>query len=161
AFLAHVRAMVHAKPVPPFHVKGKKDPVNASVVAQVGTRSAEDRNDVSPFVGRAGELDLLLSAAASAAGGAGQVVDIVAEPGLGRSRLVIEAAARWSLETRRSGAEIFTDAAPYLPFRHLVRTLLGVEPDADAATVARALEDTVAARAPRLTDWIPLLGDLV
>ena len=92
-FLAHVRPEVRAEPVPPFPVKGKTDPVNVSVVTRVGSRSADISYSAGPFVGRAGELELLLHAATSAAAGAGQVVDIVAEPGLGKSRLVTEAAA--------------------------------------------------------------------
>ena len=75
-------------------IKGKKEPVNVYRVIAPSTRRT--RFDVSaesgltPFVGRERELDLLLDGFKRAKGGRGQAFSIMAEAGLGKSRLLYE-----------------------------------------------------------------------
>jgi predicted ATPase/class 3 adenylate cyclase len=75
-------------------VKGKKEPVRVYRVIAPSTRRT--RFDVSaergltPFVGRERELDLLLDGFERAKGGRGQAFSIIAEAGLGKSRLLYE-----------------------------------------------------------------------
>jgi predicted ATPase len=75
-------------------VKGKKEPVNVYRVIATSTRRT--RFDVSaergltPFVGRERELDLLLDGFERAKEGRGQAFSIIAEAGLGKSRLLYE-----------------------------------------------------------------------
>ena len=75
-------------------VKGKKEPVRVYRVIAPSTRRT--RFDVSaergltPFVGRGRELDLLLDGFERAKGGRGQAFSIIAEAGLGKSRLLYE-----------------------------------------------------------------------
>jgi class 3 adenylate cyclase/tetratricopeptide (TPR) repeat protein len=75
-------------------VKGKKERVKVYRVISAGTRMT--RFDVSaergltPFVGRARELELLLDGFERAKGGRGQAFSIIAEAGLGKSRLLYE-----------------------------------------------------------------------
>ncbi len=75
-------------------VKGKKEPVE--VFRVISPRARRTRFDVSaergltPFVGRRHELELLLDAFNRAIGGRGQAFSIMAEAGVGKSRLLYE-----------------------------------------------------------------------
>ncbi|MFD8500644.1 ATP-binding protein [Amycolatopsis sp. NPDC059657] len=85
------------------------------------TRNARDR-----FVGRAAEREVLGERLRVAAGGAGQVVLVAGEPGVGKTRLAEETVAdarslgmatAWGRSTKEAGSP------PYWPFRQLARTL--------------------------------------
>jgi class 3 adenylate cyclase/tetratricopeptide (TPR) repeat protein len=167
SFLTRVHGFV-TESLEPFNVKGKTEPVLASVV--LGRRdakgaqklpSAPSTDSALPLIGRDAELKALAEAAARAMGGAGAAVEIVAEPGMGKSRLVAEAAASWDLETRRMFCEEYGEATPYLPFRHLFDAVLGVAEAAGSDEAAQVLADRVASRAPGLVAWVPLLATLV
>jgi class 3 adenylate cyclase/tetratricopeptide (TPR) repeat protein len=75
-------------------VKGKEEPINAFRVIAPSTRRT--RFDVSanrgltPFVGRERELELLLDGLERAKAGRGQAFSIMAEAGIGKSRLLYE-----------------------------------------------------------------------
>jgi hypothetical protein len=62
-------------------VKGKSKPIDAVSVGPVIGSSALSTASGLPFLGRETELDLLVRAGATAAGGDGQFVEIVGEPG--------------------------------------------------------------------------------
>jgi predicted ATPase/class 3 adenylate cyclase len=78
----------------PQQVKGKVEPVNVYQVIAPSTRRT--RFDVSaergltPFVGRERELELLLDGFERAKTGRGQAFSIIAEAGVGKSRLLYE-----------------------------------------------------------------------
>ena len=75
-------------------VKGKKDPIK--VYRAIAPSTSRTRFDVSaergltPFVGRARELEFLLDGFERAKGGRGQAISIVSEAGIGKSRLLYE-----------------------------------------------------------------------
>ena len=75
-------------------IKGKEEPINVYRVIAPSTRRT--RFDVSaergltPFVGRERELELLLDGFERAKAGRGQAFSIVAEAGVGKSRLLYE-----------------------------------------------------------------------
>lgn len=167
SFLARVQGAFTTEPLEPFRVKGKSQPVVASVVVgpAVGPGSARSVlppvDDALPLLGRAAELEELAEAAEQAARGEGGAVEVVAEPGMGKSRLVAEAAAQWRLETRRMYCDEYGGATPYLPFRHLLYAMVGLEEAAGVVEVVEALEAMVADRVPELLAWLPLLATLV
>jgi len=77
----------------------------------------------SLFVGRHGELLTVRDRLGAAAGGAGQVVLISGEPGIGKTSLATEVAAT-SGTTVCWGRAVQDDGSPpYWPFRQVVRTL--------------------------------------
>ena len=80
--------------VDPFFVKGKAKPVEAWRVGPVIGAKTEVAAVELPFTGRQAELELLIGASATAAGGSGQFVEIVADAGMGKSRLVAELRSR-------------------------------------------------------------------
>jgi transcriptional regulator with AAA-type ATPase domain/tetratricopeptide (TPR) repeat protein len=111
---------------------------------------------MSRFVGRAQELALLEAWWAAAVGGNGQVVGIVGEPGVGKSRLLWE-----FIQGQRQQARVFEAAAvvlgtptPYGPIIDLLRAILGIEPSNDT--------DTVRAKVTRhVRDLDPAFGPIV
>jgi class 3 adenylate cyclase len=86
------------KPLGPTKVKGVSEPVNVYEVTGPGPlRTRLQRaaaRGYTKFVGREREMDVLQHAAELAKGGRGQLVAVVADPGLGKSRLRFEFRAR-------------------------------------------------------------------
>jgi hypothetical protein len=81
----------------------------------------------SPFVGRERELEILHARLAQAAGGQGQSVGIVGEPGMGKSRLLAE----WRQRLPAHGVTYlegrclsYGSATPYLPVLDWLRAAL-------------------------------------
>jgi DNA-binding NtrC family response regulator/tetratricopeptide (TPR) repeat protein len=88
------------------------------------------RGPLTPLVGRGPELEQLRHALARAAAGHGQVVAIVGEPGVGKSRLVWEVMRAhldhgWLIG--HGTAVSYGQATPYLPVIDLLRTYFHVE----------------------------------
>jgi class 3 adenylate cyclase/tetratricopeptide (TPR) repeat protein len=73
-------------------LKGFTKPVQAWEVTQSSTTASRYRarllGEPLPFVGREGELDILVRSWGKARAGRGQVVEIIGEPGIGKSRLI-------------------------------------------------------------------------
>lgn len=160
AVLDRTRTSFEAERLAPFTVKGKTEPVEAFVVGRI-RHAAGPSGDHTPFVVRQGELEELLEAARSVRPGRGAVVEVVAEPGMGKSVLVAQAMARWPLPTYRLACEEYGSATPYLPFRWLLRAILELPEQAPATAVAARLGAAVASDAPDLAPWLPLLGDVL
>jgi len=145
--------------VPPFHVKGKTEPVQAYAVGSPQGVNPEVRSSL-PFVGRQFELERLEAALSSADAGSGRVVLVEADRGLGKSRLVDE------LRLRHPEALLFLlqgepygGGTPYLPFRRSLRELLGISTD-DPELAAKQLTDLVAGLGPETEPLAPLLAPL-
>ena len=94
ATLRLVEGLVRVQALGPVPVKGLAEPVE--VYELVGATALRRRLQVavarglSPFVGRQSELEALQQALARAGAGQGQVVALLGEPGVGKSRLVYE-----------------------------------------------------------------------
>src|SRR5262249_56208096 len=94
ATLRLVEGLVRVQGLGPIPIKGLAEPVE--VFELVGATALRRRLQVavarglSPFVGRLPELEALQQALARAGAGQGQVVALIAEPGVGKSRLVYE-----------------------------------------------------------------------
>lgn len=142
----------------PFYVKGKKLPIQAfSVREPVGIRVLAGSGSV-PLIGRDRELGELLQTWDSAVSGNGRVVEISAEPGMGKSRLLEEFLAKPKAGVLvQAECRLYQATTPYFPFRALLRGAWGMEnlnPDA----TAEALNALVKASAPQLEPWLALIG---
>ena len=84
--------------------------------------------DLTPLVGREEEIALLLRRWERAKTGAGRVVHIMADPGIGKSRLMRELRVRLADDRHRS-MEFFCSPlhrdTPYHPFSHQIETAAG------------------------------------
>src|SRR5262249_36863513 len=91
ATLALTEGYVDARPIGKLDVKGLTQPVETwELVGATGARSrlqARAAQGLTKFVGRAAELTELLRTFERVRGGRGEVVAIVGEPGVGKSRL--------------------------------------------------------------------------
>ena len=144
--------------LPPFMVKGKSKPVGAVAIGElIGARSEEQV--ALPLVGRSDEMAVVGQALADVRAGDGCLLDIVGEPGIGKSRLVAEMLTGVEdMPVVKAPCEQYESSTAYFPFRRLLRDVLGVPANAAAQEVATRLLDRVAVDAPGLLPWLPLLG---
>jgi DNA-binding NtrC family response regulator/tetratricopeptide (TPR) repeat protein len=122
------------------------------------------RGGMTPLVGRDSELEQLHRALARAETGHGQVVALVGEPGVGKSRLVWEIAHAQQAHgwlVLQGAAVSYGTATPYLPVVNLLRTYFEVgdqdEPRAIRDKVTRKLLALDRALEPTLPAFLALL----
>jgi class 3 adenylate cyclase/tetratricopeptide (TPR) repeat protein len=157
AVVGRSRTAFHTEVLEPFMVKGKALPVHAVAVGHVvGARTGELDG---PFVGRTDELALLDEMLARTRDRSGTFVDLVGEPGIGKSRLVAEVCARAAgLTVVHCPSGAYESGTAYFPFRALLREALGVRHDTDPGAIAARLTDRIKDNAPELLPWLPLLA---
>ncbi len=145
---ALVEGYVEVKPLGLVPVKGLDEPVEIYEVTGAGvarTRlQAGARRGLTRFVGRDAEVEQLRRLGDLASARHGQVVAIVGEPGIGKSRLVWEfthslASQDWRI--MESSAVSHGKATPYLPIAEFLRTYFRVEDGEDAGTVQERIAD--------------------
>ena len=91
--------------------------------------------------------------------GSGRVLDIVGEPGIGKSRLLEELRMRaGDLRGLQVTCEAYTAAVPHVVSRQLLHQVLRDALDADAGHVTARLRAAVSAAEPALEPWLPLLA---
>ena len=151
-----------------FSVKGVHDPVRVYELEGVGplrTRLDVARaRGLSRFVGREAETAVLENALARAIAGNGQVVGIVADAGLGKSRLCFEFAER----CRGRGIEVIAGYAvphgkwiPFLPLLQLLRDFCGITERNGSEEARRKIAGTLLLRAQGIQEDLPLLFDFL
>ena len=128
----------------PFMVKGKAKPVQAWAVGEVLGSRTRDASVQLPLIGRDQELAELRAALVDAEAGHGWLIELVGEPGIGKSRLIEELHAEQEANVLLATAEAFTSSSPYIVWRALLRALLGVDWEADDETVLRHLQERIA-----------------
>src|SRR5215475_704207 len=123
-----VDGFVIVKSLGPIPIKGLIEPLEVHEVTGVGpvrTRFQYGaRRGLTPFVGRERELEQLRQAQRLAGSGQGQVVALVAEAGVGKSRLVFELAHSPVLEdwvVMECAAVSYGKAMGYLPVVNLLK----------------------------------------
>ncbi|HET9591678.1 MAG TPA: adenylate/guanylate cyclase domain-containing protein, partial [Solirubrobacterales bacterium] len=151
-----------------FEIKGASRPVQVFELAGVG--QARTRLDLaaergfSRFVARERELERLQAALRRAGEGEAGAVGVVAEPGIGKSRLYHEFVQR----CRSEGTEVFEaqgqahgKSIPFMPILQMLRAFFGIE-DGDSEQTAR---EKIAGRALLLdasfAEDLPLLFDFL
>ena len=141
-----VSGYVRLEAVGPLEVRGKRDRVGAYRVLAAGPRrtplDAAGERTLSRFVGRARHLRTLNDLLARALEGEGQVVGVVGEPGIGKSRLIHEfrsSLGRTRLTYLQGQCLSFGSKTPYLPIADLVRGNCGIVASDDVAKAAAKL----------------------
>jgi len=162
-----VHGYFDTRPLGALQAKGKTEPLLAWEV--LGAREARTRLDVeegrglTPLVGRERELGLLLDAFDRARAGQGQVVLLVGEPGIGKSRLLHELrrrigdAAAW----QEGHCLSFGRAMAFHPLVDLVRRQAGVEETDGEAAIGAKLDRLAAEAGGDLADTAPYLRALL
>jgi class 3 adenylate cyclase/tetratricopeptide (TPR) repeat protein len=143
----------------PLLVKGKERAVTAHHVgAPVGTRE-DAQADATPIVGREREVEVLQAAINAARMRQLQVVELVGEPGIGKSRLVHELRTlALGFTQLSSAAEQYASSTPFYAWRNLLRQLAGITPDSTPEQAGAQLVPFVSGAMSDLAPWLPLLA---
>jgi class 3 adenylate cyclase/tetratricopeptide (TPR) repeat protein len=129
---------VQVVPIGPVPVKGLPGPVDVFELAgPSATRTrlqAAAARGLTRFVGRGRELDHLRQALDKARGGQGQVVAVVGEPGVGKSRLLWEFIHSHRTQdwlVLESSSVSYGKASAYLPVIDLCKSYFRIDPQDD------------------------------
>jgi class 3 adenylate cyclase/tetratricopeptide (TPR) repeat protein len=144
----------------PFLVKGKAEPVQAYAIESFAASPARGPARLRlPFVDRERERAVLNAAVAPVRLGFGSFVELVGDPGLGKSRLTEELRSYCEdMPMLTTACEQYESTTPYHPFRPLLRAILGVDLNGDPATNRARLSGRLAELDPELEPWSPLLA---
>ncbi|MDG0870957.1 ATP-binding protein [Candidatus Lucifugimonas marina] len=115
-----------------IEVKGKSQPVEVFRVTGTKIATGESIGVTSPLIGRDAELAKLIKLANQNKNGDSQVVSIIGEAGLGKSRLLSELRDEWlktepELSWEFSQGIPYDMGRPYSLFQNLARGMFGVE----------------------------------
>jgi len=159
-----VEGLVEVEPLGAVPVKGIADP--QQVYELTGASPATARMHaatgigLSPFVGRRKELDVLSKALELAGDGHGQVVAVVGEPGIGKTRLFYEfyhwpRTRKWLvLET---DAVSYGQTTAYLPIVRVLKIYFGVEDRDDSRKIREKLSGKLLTLDEELIPTLPAL----
>jgi class 3 adenylate cyclase/tetratricopeptide (TPR) repeat protein len=154
AVVERSRARFDVRPVEPFHVKGKAQPVEAVVVDAL-KESEDAAGSDTPLVGREQELATLRAALQAARGGEGSLIELTGEAGIGKSRLVEDVcSAATDMTIVKAAGEEYESSTAFFAVESALRGLLGIRGDG----AARSLEERVRSTAPDLLPWLPLIA---
>jgi class 3 adenylate cyclase/tetratricopeptide (TPR) repeat protein len=149
-------------------IKGKAEPVNTyEVVRARGLRTRLEvgaERGLTPFVGREPELSLLQERWVEARVGRGQVICLMGEAGIGKSRLLLECQRRLADEpvTWLTGRCIsYGKEMAYLPIIDLLKHNFQVEEGDDDVTVSAKIEQGMGALGAELQPAIPYIKSLL
>ena len=136
--LALVRETVEAAPVEPLVLKGKAAPVAAYRLVRV--LPARERRHRARFVGRERELALIRAAAErTRVDRCCELVTVVGDAGVGKSRLVAEVLASVEATVVRGRCLPYGEGITYWPVVEVLKQLDELPADEDAAAVIRSL----------------------
>lgn len=159
---------VQVKPVGPVRVKGLIEPVETFEAVGAGpvrTRlQAISARGLNPFVGREAELDHLHRSLDLAGAGHGQIVAIVGEPGVGKSRLVLEAIQPRRTEgwlILQASSVSYGKATPYLPVIGLLKEYFEIEARDDSSRIREKVVSKLLALDRALEKGLPVLLSLL
>ena len=160
---------VQVTPLGPVPVKGLSAPVE--VCELVGAGPARTRLQVfaarglTPFVGRQAELAALHAAMEQAEAGHGQVVAVIGEAAMGKTRLFHEfthASRTQGWRRLESSATSYGKATPYLPVIDLLKAYFQLEERDDVRRIREKLSGRLLtldpALGPTLPAFLALLG---
>ncbi|MEZ4862408.1 MAG: tetratricopeptide repeat protein [Caldilineaceae bacterium] len=152
------------EPLPPIRVKGKSEPAVIFALLdaqQVRTLQLTAPAYTLPMIGRPHELAQVTAKVALAAQGQGQVVAIVGEAGIGKSRLVAEVIqARIAQPFALYGGECESYGAnsSYLVWQPIWRGIFGIDSAWTPAQQIEALQTQLGEFNPAFVTRAPLLG---
>src|SRR3989441_983654 len=164
--LAGGLVQVHA--LGPFPVKGLTEPVEVCELVGASTirrrLQASAARGLTRFVGRQQELTALQQALEQAGAGHGQVVALVGEAGVGKSRLVYECVHAHQTPgwlVLESASVSYGKATPYFPVIDLLKRYSHVEEHDDTRTIRAKVTGQVLTLDPALQDTVPALLSLL
>jgi len=143
-----------------FAVKGKAEPVQAWAVGRAQSSKARQVSTQRlPLTGRNAELGVIRKAFASARSGAGRLIEVVGDSGIGKTRL-LEALrdAATGLNKQHATCEAYTASTPYAVWSELLREYMNFARDDPEMVIAERLKEELEKSAPDLAPWFPLIA---
>lgn len=160
--LARGRSDVELTPRGPMALKGLPEPLDVWAVSWEPIASPRGLRTTTPYVGRARELETLSECWHTAAGGAGGVVLVAGEPGIGKTRLVDELADR---VVRRAGGIVLAggchdgDVVANAPFVEALTDWVRRTGPENVAGALGAEASVIARMVPAVIDTLPHIGE--
>src|SRR5215468_8638136 len=164
ATLRLVEGAVRVHALGPIPVKGLAEPVDVFELVEAAPvhrrLQAAVARGLTRFVGREQELAALMQALAQAGRGQGQLVALLGEAGVGKSRLVYEVIHSHATQGWRvleSASVSYGSATPYFPVIDLLKRYAHVEDTDDARTIRAKITGQVPTLDETLQDTLPAL----
>jgi class 3 adenylate cyclase/tetratricopeptide (TPR) repeat protein len=159
---------VRVRSLGPVPVRGLVEPVEVFELldaAPLRTRlQVSAARGLTRFIGREAEMDQLRAALERARSGHGQVVAVVGEPGVGKSRLMLELVHSHRTQdwlVLESSAVSYGKTASLMPVVELMRSYLGVEDRDDGRRVRERLTGKLLTLDEALRPELPALQALL
>jgi tetratricopeptide (TPR) repeat protein len=163
-----VAGYVDARPLGPVAVKGMPQPVAVHELVgagQVRTRfQAAAARGLSPFVGRADEIDHLGRALDAAGRGQGRIVGVAGEAGVGKSRLLFEftrTAEAQGWRVLQADSISHSRSVPYLPIVGILKSYFEIDERDTPESARNALASKLMALDPGQAPALPILATLL
>ena len=159
-----VEGYVTVRSLGPVPIKGLAAPVEVYELTGAGAArsrlQAAAARGLTKFVGRSAELQHLTQVLETAGGGHGQIVTVMGEPGVGKSRLVWEVTHSHRTQgwlTIEASSVAHGKATAYLPLVDLLRGYCRIEAADDPRRVREKLAGKLLALDPVLLGSLPAL----
>jgi predicted ATPase len=156
------------EPMGKVQVKGKDEPQKTYQLIKAGEIETRIKASVvkglTKFVGRKNSMGVLIEAFEKVRSGSGQVVGVVGEAGVGKSRLLFEFAR--SLEdsdiTYLEGRCIhYGETLPYYPFVEILKKICRIEDTDSEAAYRQKVKDSILGLESAFEAALPFLEDLL
>jgi class 3 adenylate cyclase/tetratricopeptide (TPR) repeat protein len=142
-----------------FLFKGKEHPVTTYRVGAVLGEKEDEPHAELPFVGREGELAAIAVAVAGARVRRQQLVELIGEPGIGKSRLVEELRKQTPGFMQLVGrCDPYSSASAYSVFPGMLRPLVGLTPEMEPRDAGVHLLQWISEVIPDLSAFAPLVA---
>jgi class 3 adenylate cyclase/tetratricopeptide (TPR) repeat protein len=163
-----VEGLVTLQDLGKLAIKGAKEPLRVYELQGIGrlkTHLEVSRaRGFSKFVGRSSEMAVLQSALERALQGSGQVVGIVADPGVGKSRLCFEFVERCrarGIFVNEGHCLAHGKTIPYVPILELWRSYFGIAERDSNEEARRKIAGTLLLLDPGLHESLPLVFEFL
>lgn len=147
----------------PIPLKGKSKPVAPlRIGARIGTEDAVRSRAGLELIGRGSEVATVVAALRQSFDGAGVVLEVVGNPGMGKSLIVATALESLDLPIREFhvSCERYEAATPFHAAGQLMRSALDLK-ESDSEQLGDDLIAAIEEVAPDQLVWAPLLADVV
>jgi predicted ATPase/class 3 adenylate cyclase len=151
----------------PLQVKGRADPVSVFRLVSASERRHQPLPSSAvllPMVGRTVELARITALLDQTLAAQGRLIAITAPPGLGKSRLVVEAvriARDRGMTVYYGGCESYATNDSYFAWQSICQAFFDVDAALSTEECIKALADTLGALNPALMPRLPLLGTVL
>jgi len=157
-------ARFEATELEPLELKGKAEPVRALVLGDLLSEAEMSDEAVAsggklPFVDRERERAVLGASVAPVRMGFGTMVELIGEPGIGKSRLAEELRDNCAdMKQITLRCDQYESSTPYHPFRPFLRAALDVQLNGGGTHNRAVIAERLATLEPELVPWAPLLA---